>query len=453
MRFYSTSRFLPSSSFRSTASFREALFRGLAPDSGLFMPERLPSFSAESIKALGGKSYAEVAHTVLEPFLNEDLSDELIRKLMQDAYPFAVRLQEYDDRTMLAWMDQGPTASFKDFAASFLAQAMASLKKKGERITVLVATSGDTGSAIGEALRGTEGVDVFILYPEDEVSQVQRKHMDTIGENVRALSVKGKFDDCQRLVKRAFADPDLQGLNLTSANSINIGRILAQIVYYFYIYANTGASSGPVVFSIPSGNFGNSFGCELARRMGLPVKKMILAVNANDEFPRYLASGAYTPLSLSRACLSNAMNVGNPSNLARYFDIYGGSMDKEGKVSSYPPLEIMRQNLASYSISDEETLETMRRAHKEKDIMLDPHGAVGLAALARYREDTADSAFAVSMETAHPGKFPDIIQQALGKEPPFPPSFVDMAARKGEALAISSGYSDLKRLLIKGERA
>jgi threonine synthase len=271
----------------------------------------------------------------------------------------------------LARLDQGPTASFKDFAARFMARAMAYFKPADQQVTILVATSGDTGSAIGEAFKGLEGFRVYILYPENEVSAIQKKQLDSIGQNVQAIAVDGKFDDCQAMVKQAFSDPDpdLQPLHLTSANSINLGRILPQIVYYFYCYVNCVDSMEPAVISVPSGNFGHSLGCEIARRMGLPVDRIIIATNANDEFPAFLESAKYHKIQPSRMCLSNAMNVGNPSNLARYFELYGGTIDKEGTVHKHPDLDQMRQHLYSVAISDGQTVATMKKYYRGNGIL------------------------------------------------------------------------------------
>ncbi len=295
----STNRELPSG-FRENLSFREALFMGQAPDRGLFMPSNIPEMSPEEILALRGRPYAEAAFAVLKKFLADDISETALRDMTADAYDYEVPIERIDFFTYLLRLDRGPTASFKDFAARFMARAMKAMKVPRKKITVLVATSGDTGSAVGEAFRNLGGIRVYILFPEKEVSSVQKKQLVSIGKNVQAIAVDGKFDDCQRLVKEAFSDPELIPLRLTSANSINIGRILPQIAYYFFAYANVVEDLKPVVFSIPSGNFGNSLGCELARRMGLPVRKIVVAVNENDEFPDFLDVGKYNKVDPAR---------------------------------------------------------------------------------------------------------------------------------------------------------
>ncbi|MBI2134481.1 threonine synthase [Candidatus Woesearchaeota archaeon] len=434
--------------FREEIGFKDAFFMGLAPDNGLFMPTYIPKIPKSEILALKGKTYAETAFLILRKFLKHELSDKDLKWIIQNAYYFSIPIEKLDELTYLARMDHGPTASFKDFAAQFMAKLMYKLKPKNRKITILVATSGDTGSAIGEAFRGLGGIEVFILYPSMEVSSVQKKHMDTIGRNVRTIAVEGKFDDCQRLVKQAFADRSLKHLNLTSANSINIGRILPQIAYYFYIYAKIAENYGKIIFSIPSGNFGNSLGCEIARRMGLPVGKIIIAVNENDEFPRFLSSGQYEKIEPSKACISNAMNIGNPSNLARYFDLYKGNLDKDGIIHKMPNIMKMKENLFSVSITDEETIKTIKDIYKKHSIILEPHGAVGIAALNHYRKQHKKT-LSVCMETADPAKFPEIIIKEIGARPKVPKSMKIIGKRKGKTILMGNDYKEFRKILLK----
>jgi threonine synthase len=344
-------------------------------------------------------------------------------------------------------LDQGPTASFKDFAARMMARLMGALRDPGKRLNVLVATSGDTGSAVGEAFKGVEGIDVTILYPRGEVSGRQKKQLDTIGRNVRAVSVDGKFDDCQNLVKQAFSDPDLGGFNLTSANSINFGRILPQIVYYVWAWSQLSRDGEPAVFSVPSGNFGDALGCEYARRMGLPVEKLVMPTNGNDEFPRFLETGVYAKISPSRACLSNAMNVGHPSNLARFFDLYDGTVDRNGVVHRLPNLNEMRKNIYSVSISDRETKKTIKRIYDQFRVLLEPHGAAGWRGLEVYLELYGDKPLCISLETAHPAKFPDEILELLGINPDLPQGMRDIDERSGEPVFLSVDYGEFRKYL------
>lgn len=450
-RYYSTERDRPDG-FKETVSFKEALAMGQAPDSGLFMPDAIPTIPLEAFAALKGKPFHEAGRLMLTEFLKGDLEASAVDEIVRDAHDFPVPLERADDRTWIMRLDQGPTASFKDFAARVLARLMTRLREPSAKMTVLVATSGDTGSAVGEAFKGLSGVRVFILYPEREVSPTQKKQLDTIGGNVQALSVSGTFDDCQALVKRAFGDTDLAPLGLTSANSINFGRTLPQSFYYAWAWAQVAEGNEPVVFSIPSGNFGNAFGCELARRMGVPVTKIVMAVNGNDEFPRFLAGAPYAPMKPSRACLSSAMNVGHPSNLARFFDLFGGAVDKEGLVRREPDRETMRRVIFSTSVSDDDTSATMRRVWDERKILLEPHGAVGWAGLERYRAETGDMAKAIVLETAHPAKFPEAVKGALGFEPEPPESLRAAAARTGTATPLPADFDALKSFLLAEER-
>jgi threonine synthase len=332
-----------------------------------------------------------------------------------------------------------------------MARLMAYYKNPGQKLHVLVATSGDTGSAVGEAFKGVEGTRVTILYPADEVSGRQKKQLDTIGGNVQAIAVDGgKFDDCQDMVKAAFTDPDLAKTGLTSANSINIGRILPQIIYYFYAWCQLADGVEPIIFSIPSGNFGDMMGAEYAWRMGLPIAKLIVSTNENDEFPLFMTTGKYAKISPSRACLSNAMNVGHPSNLARLFCLYGGTVDKTGKVWKYPNLEKMRERIFAVSVTDDETRYAIVRAHEEHNIILEPHGAVGWRGLEVYNNicPRTNAFLSVCLETAHPAKFPEQIKELLGVDPELPDSLKAIDGRIGEPIKMAADYGELKEYLL-----
>ena len=452
IRYYSTNgRLEPTdeiSPFSGTVSFREALLMGQAPDEGLFMPDRIPAISREDIAALRGQPYGEAARLVMNAFLAGDISRTKLNTCIREAYNFSVPLEKVDAGKYIMRLDQGPTASFKDFAARMMARLMGQMKGYTTRLNVLVATSGDTGSAVGDAYKEVKGINVYILYPREEVSGRQKKQLDTIGKNVRAISVAGQFDDCQNLVKQAFADRSLRSLNLTSANSINFGRILPQIIYYIYAYAQLAAPGEEIIFSIPSGNFGDALGCEYARRMGLPVKKMVMPVNGNDEFPRFLETGRYEKISPSRACLSNAMNVGHPSNLARFFDLYGGTVDRNGRVHIYPDRQAMRENIFSVSISDRETRETIKRIYDRYGVILEPHGAVGWKGLETYLEATGDNALCVSLETAHPAKFPEAIESTIGIQPELPQSMKDLEKKTGKPFLMDNDYEQFRTFLL-----
>jgi len=458
IRYYSTNRNLHGVEgirpFEGRVSFREALLQGQAPDEGLFMPDRIPSIPLGDILACKGKPYREIAFLVSWAFLRGEISREDLKALIDDSYNYPVPLEQVTDGTYIMRLDRGPTASFKDFAARMMARLMSSFREKGTRLNVLVATSGDTGSAVGEAFKGVEGIDVHILYPKHEVSGRQKKQLDTIGGNVTALSMDGKFDDCQNLVKQAFSDPAFEKFHLTSANSINFGRILPQAVYYFYAFAELCGPGDGIVFSVPSGNFGDALGCEYARRMGLPVRKLVMPTNENDEFPQFLATGTYEKVSPSRACLSNAMNVGHPSNLARFFDLFGGTVDRTGRVFRYPDVEEMKKRIFSVSVSDGETREAIREAHRRYGILLEPHGAVGWKGLEAFLEREKNGAdIAVVLETAHPAKFPDEIIELLGITPELPESMKDLDNRSGEPVERPADYAVLREYLLESLRS
>lgn len=453
IRYYSTNRDRPGDGYRpftEQVNFREALMMGQAPDGGLFMPDRIPALSLREISSLKGEPYWRAAGLVGKHFWQDCVPPADLEAIVRDAYDFEVPIERVAGRRYLLRLDRGPTASFKDFAARLMSRLMSYFLPEDGRLKVLVATSGDTGSAIGEAFKGVAGIEVYILYPAGEVSPRQKRQLDTIGENVRALVVEGKFDDCQNLVKQAFLDPDLSDLNLTSANSINIGRVLPQSIYYIWSYAQVARKGEEAVISVPSGNFGNAFGCELARRMGLPLRRLLMPTNANDEFPGFLKSGVYRKVDPSRKCISNAMNVGHPSNLARFFDIYGGNIDRTGEVRRPPDLEEMRRRIFSVAVSDRETRQTIVDVYQRYRVILEPHGAVGWKGLEEYLEKEGDGSPAISVETAHPAKFPEEIESLLGIHPPVPPSLRDLESKKGNPIPLDRDYRSFKNFLLSG---
>ena len=335
---------------------------GQAPDKGLFMPEQIPKIPESIIKEFPRMSYPEIAYEVVKPYLGDLIADSALRSMLQDAYDYEVPLERVYDEKYVLRLDQGPTCSFKDFAARLMGRMIQYfLKEDGKSIIILTATSGDTGSAVAHAFYGLDNIKVVVLFPEKEVTVRQRRQMTTLGKNIFPLAIDGKFDDCQALVKQAFADPELIGLNLSSANSINIGRLLPQAVYYFYACSRVSLHGVEIVFSVPSGNFGDLMGGLIAFKMGLPVHKFVVATNENDEFPVFMQTGVYEPIRPSKNCISNAMNVGHPSNLARLFCLYGGQMDETGKVSRQPDLAAMHKDLYAVSITDDQTRQTITR--------------------------------------------------------------------------------------------
>ena len=428
--------------------FKGALLAGQAPDKGLYMPEMFPSLSPETIRNFPQMSYHQIAYQVIKPYLGDLVEESALEDMLKDAYSYEVPLERVYDGKYLLRLDRGPTCSFKDFAARLMGRLMQYfLKEEGRSMIILTATSGDTGSAVAHAFYGLENIKVIVLFPEREVTERQRRQMTTLGENIYPLAVSGKFDDCQALVKQAFVDPELKGLELSSANSINVGRLLPQAVYYFYAHSRVAPGGEEVVFSVPSGNFGDLMGGLIALKMGLPVKKFVAATNENDEFPRFMQTGVYEPIRPSRNCISNAMNVGHPSNLARLFSLYGGQMDETGQVARQPDLSAMREEIYAVSISDEETRQTIREAYSQYKVLLEPHGAVGWAGLVRYLDEFGDWSPAVSLETADPAKFPDEIVRLTGVNPSLPPAMASLDEKEENFLKMDGSYASLKDYL------
>ena len=435
MRYLSTNRQAP------PVSFREALLNGQAPDKGLYFPEKIPRFSDKERKRWPSLSYAQLATEILAAFLEGEIETAALQALCEEAYDFAIPIEAGGAGRYLLRLDQGPTASFKDFAARAMARMISRfLHEEGRELLILTATSGDTGSAIAHAFYQIPCVRVVVLFPQDEVSERQRRLMTTLGQNIHAVAIQGKFDDCQAFVKKAFSDPSLASLPLSSANSINIGRLLPQSVYYAYTWAQITQGEGDIVFVVPSGNFGNLMGARIAQAFGTPIRHLVAAVNENDAFPRYLASGHYEKIVPSRNCLSNAMNVGHPSNLARLVHLYRGQMDESGTIHLPPVLDEMRADIFSISVSDAETTEAMRDAYNQ-GILLEPHGAVGWFGLQAYEKAyPALDCPRVLVETAHPAKFPEAIQAVLHLDPELPDSLRASLQAEEDYLTLPSAY-------------
>lgn len=461
LKFYSTNRKAPK------VGFREALLKGQAPDKGLYMPEVIPTISLDEIRSFFRMSYPEIAFAVTSRFLQGEIPNDILKDIVEDAYDYEVPLERVRERKYVMRLDQGPTASFKDFAARMMGRLMQYyLKLEERRLIILTATSGDTGSAVANAFYGLDNIDVVVLFPEKEVTPRQRKQMTTLGKNVTVISLDAKFDDCQALVKQAFADPDLAHLPLSSANSINIGRLVPQIVYYFYAYAKLMDKSihlgkkdlnaiDPVIFSVPSGNFGDMMGGVLGMKMGLPVSRFVIATNENDEFPVYLQTGKYQKIVPSRNCISSAMNVGHPSNLARLVTLYGGEMDEVGVLYKQARMDLMQEEIWSVSISDEETRNTIAETYRHDGVLLEPHGAVGWAGLMQFLNafphlDTPEQ-LCISLETAHPAKFPEEIERILEIEPDLPPSLEGIDGLKEHIVKMGNSYPEFKAKLLDWE--
>ena len=432
-------------------TFRQALLQGLAEDKGLYMPESLPTFTQAEILAMKGLSYPEIADTVGKKFWFDEIPDVDLQRLVEDAYDYEIPLEQVRGRHYLMRLDQGPTASFKDFAARLMGRLMQYyLALENRKLLILTATSGDTGSAIANAFYGLDNIKVVVLFPENEVTPRQRKQMTTLGKNVCVISIDGKFDDCQALVKKAFSDPDLAYLGMSSANSINIGRLIPQTMYYFYAYARLSQEAGErIVFSVPSGNFGDLMGGLIAMHMGLPVHRFVVATNENDEFPLFVKTGEYNVISPSRNCISSAMNVGHPSNVARLITLYGGEMDETGKIIKQPDLERIRRDMFAISITDQETEQTINDTYMSTKTLLEPHGAVGWAGLLNYLKayPEEENRLCVSLETAHPAKFPEKITEILDLNPALPPSLQGLDDKEEYITPLENDYSAFHKFL------
>jgi threonine synthase len=431
-------------------NLRDALLVGQAPDRGLYLPEKFPRFAPDEIAAFARLPYHEIAFRVLSRYTEGIVDSGTLAAICRDTYNFDVPLEKVYDRVHVMRLDCGPTASFKDFAARLMARLFGHfLRETGRHVTILTATSGDTGSAVAHAFHNVPGVRVFVLFPFDEVSVRQRKLMTTLAENVRTIAIDGKFDDCQAMVKRAFADPELKHIPLSSANSINIGRLLPQGIYYFHAASRIAKPGEPVVFSVPSGNFGDTMGAIVARQMGLPIKKLIASVNDNDAFPRFLETGNYQKIVPSRNSLSNAMNVGHPSNLARLVAVYGGQMDETGKIHRAPDLAAMRRDIFSSSVSDKRTRTTIQEAWKQHELLLEPHSAVAWRGFLDWLAvEPLGGAPAVVLETAHPAKFPEEIEKNLGFSPEVPSSIAAVEKLPENYDHMDADYDKFREYLI-----
>jgi len=429
-------------------SFETALLRGLASQYGLYMIKRadIPKLSASSIKAMHGFTYAQIAFAVLNPFLQDEIAQEDLEKMLDDAYDDSViptTVQQVTGRTFIMWLSKGPTYSFKDYAARFFARVLNYfLKRSGCKRVVAVATSGDTGGAVADALHNQDSVDNLVFFPRGSITERQRRQMTTLRDNIHAFEVNGDFDVCQALAKQLLGDSTFayevfkDADRFTSANSISLGRLLPQAVYPFFAYSRIAHYGEPLIASVPSGNFGDMMGTVIAKEMGLPVEKILCGVNENREFPHFLETGEYV-VKPSVQSPSSAMIVSNPSNFARLIDLYGGhvydrrnaqgKIIREGVIDIQPDLSAMRKDLYSISVSNPDHYHAMRDVYERFGIIIEPHGAVGWRTLETFLAGKHDRP-AVVYETADPGKFPDDIQKAIGIVPPIPEKIAQQSA-------------------------
>ena len=438
----------------SDVDFKTAVLQGQAIDNGLYMLNNIPRLTDETIDSFKNRDFIDIANIVISKFIGNIISEKELQQIVNKALNFEISLENIANNDYICYLDRGPTCSFKDFGARTLARIMEHfLEVDDKNITILTATSGDTGGAVAQAFYNMYRIKVVVLYPKNEISDLQRKQMTTLGENIIAFGINGKFDDCQKLVKTAFADKELNHLNLSSANSINFGRLVPQTLYYFWSYSRiVSKKNEKVIFSVPSGNFGNLTGGLIAKKMGLPIKRFISAVNENNEFPTFLRTGVYTKVDPSINCISNAMNVGHPSNLARIFDLYGGQIDEQGVINKVPNMEELRNDIVSYSISDEVTKDTIVNFYSKYIKIIEPHGAVGWAALQLYRNSYPkyNDIKAITFETADPSKFPKEIIKLIDVVPEMPNSLKSIQNKhEFPNLKEIRNYTDFKDYLLE----
>lgn len=416
-------------------NFQEAVIQGIAADKGLYFPEHIPKLDPKFINTIEDYSNEAIAFEVIKPFIGDEIPEKELKKIIAETLCFDFPLVEVEKDIFSEELFHGPTLAFKDVGARFMSRCIRyfNKNKKDRKITVLVATSGDTGSAVANGFLNVEGVQVVILYPSKKVSLIQEKQLTTLKQNIIALEVTGTFDDCQAMVKKAFLDNDFKGLNLTSANSINIARWLPQMFYFFFAYKAVKAKGKSIVISVPSGNFGNICAGITAKKMGLPIDHFVAATNVNDTVPRFLNTGKYEPL-VSKETISNAMDVGNPSNFVRIQELYQKNNPQ------------FLKDFSSFSFTDKETKETMKLLYKEHNYIADPHGAVGYLGLKTFLKNKKEY-IGIFLETAHPIKFLDTVEKTLEIKLEVPSSIKEVLNKEKQSTIIES-YDDLKRILL-----
>lgn len=436
MKYYSTNHKAPQ------ASLQEAVVKGLAPDRGLYMPERIQSLPQSFFETIEQRSFQEIAYEVAKAFFGEDIENETLKQIVYETLNFDTPIVEVSKNIYSLELFHGPTLAFKDVGARFMARLLGYfIRKQGQSlVNVLVATSGDTGSAVANGFLGVEGIRVYVLYPKGLVSEIQEKQFTTLGQNITALEVEGTFDDCQALVKSAFMDAELNAkMNLSSANSINVARFLPQAFYYFHAYAqwkrlNSENNQGKdLVFCVPSGNFGNITAGFFAQRMGLPVKRFIAANNSNDVFYKYLQTGEYQARP-SVATIANAMDVGDPSNFARVLDLYQHSH------------QAICGNISGAAYTDAQIADTLKTVYQRDGYLLDPHGACGYRALS---EQLQEGECGIFLETAHPAKFKQTVENIIHSEVDIPAKLQAFMQGEKQSLPMSKDFDSFKAFLMK----
>ena len=429
MRFYSTNRRVP------LVSFKEAVLKGLPDDNGLYMPETIPQFPGDFLQKLPELSFQDIAFQGAQLIIQDEIDEMTLHEIIEDAFDFEVPLKNVHDNIHVLELFHGPTLAFKDFGARFMARIMGHFLKSDDReINILVATSGDTGSAVAQGFLNVDGIKVTLLYPKGKVSKIQEQQLTTIGGNITALEIDGTFDDCQHLVKTAFLDEELNSqLNLSSANSINIARLLPQSFYYTYAFSRVMKQNKDILFCVPSGNFGNLCGGLLARKMGLPVSGFIAASNINDIVPKYLETSEFNPRP-SIQTISNAMDVGNPSNFARLLDLYGGDYN------------LIKNTIKGISFNDDDTKQIIQDVESKHNYLMCPHTAIGYGGLKHFLDSESVGIF---LSTAHPCKFKDIVEPLISSEVEIPLRLKKIIEKKKEALSMTNDFAEFKSFLMK----
>ena len=414
-------------------SFQEAVVNGIAPDRGLYFPDSITPLPKDFIQNISDYSNEEIAFEAIIQFVDDEIPVNILKDIIAETINFDFPVVSITDNIGTLELFHGPTMAFKDVGAKFMAKCLEYFNKNNdENVTVLVATSGDTGGAVANGFLGTKGVDVVILYPSGKVSEIQEKQLTTLGQNITAIEVDGVFDDCQEMVKTAFLDEEITR-KLTSANSINVARWLPQMFYFFFAYKQLHKKYKDIVFSVPSGNFGNICAGIMAQKLGLPIKHFVASTNVNDTVPNFMKEGNYEPKP-SKATISNAMDVGNPSNFIRIQQLFDNNF------------QALKNNFSSYSFTDEETKVVMQEIYKNSNYIADPHGAVGYLGLQKHQ--LSENEYGVFLETAHPVKFLDVVEETLNVKVEIPPQIQKVMERKKVALKATS-YEDLKAYLLQ----
>lgn len=432
MKFYSTNN------ENKFVTFKEAVLKGLADDGGLFMPEFIPQLDSAFINNLENYSFQQTAFYVASKFIEDEISEDELKRIIERAVNFPAPLAALNDSLNILELFHGPTLAFKDFGARFMAETISHFNSENsEKLNILVATSGDTGSAVAGGFYGKENINVYLLYPSGKVSEIQERQLTTWGGNITALEIEGTFDDCQRLVKAAFVDEDIVSKKkLSSANSISIARLLPQIFYYFEAYKQLKDKSKKTIVCVPSGNLGNLTAGLFSKRMGLPIDKFIGATNMNDIFTKYINTGSFEPRA-SVQTLSNAMDVGNPSNFARIINAYKNIYNE------------IKDDIYSATFTDDETIEGIKEVYSKYGYIIDPHGAVGYLAVEKYlKENSIENANSIVLETAHPSKFLNTVENAINVKVEIPARLEECLHKEKQSIFLSNEYDIFKEYLI-----